>query len=409
MRFNRKTTLVGVALAVVAGAISAGVYLAKNSGTEPRPERGPGLVDAGQGETPPGRASDVIQSVTLADAQLASVKVEPASERLFAIEREAVGTIAFNDDRSVQVYPPNQGKIIELFANLGDDVAKGKRLYTINSPDLVQAESSLIAAAGTLELNNHVLERARKLYETQGVAQKELQQAISDQQTAEGALRAARQSVGIFGKSEAEIDQIVARRKIDPVMVVHSPISGRITARNGAPGVLAQPGTPPAPFTVSDISTVWMVAFVAESDSPLFRVGQGVGARLMAFPGRLFGGRITTVGATLDPATHRLMVRSEIRDPRHELRPGMLATFTIVTGAPVHSVTLPASGVVREGDGTMTAWVTTNRRTFVKRTVKVGLLQDGFHQIVEGLKRGELVATEGGVFLSNMLNAPPAD
>ena len=398
MRSKKKFILVAAALAVLAGA--TGVHFGKRSAT----------VNAAQGRVPSAQSSDQDRkSVTLDDAQLKSIRIEPAGEHLFAVEREAVGSIAFNDDRSVQVYPPNQGKIIELFASLGDDVARGKKLYTINSPDLIQAESALIAAAGVLELNNHVLERARKLYETQGVAQKELQQAISDQQAADAAFKAARHNVSVFGKTEAEIDQVVAKRRIDPVMVVHSPISGRITARNAASGTLAQPGTPPAPFTVSDISTVWMVANVSESDSPLFRVGQGVKVKLMALPGRLFTGRITTVGATVDPATHRLMVRSEIRDPKHELRPGMLANFTIAAGAPVRSVAVPVASIVREGDGTMTAWVTTDRRTFAMRPVRVGLQEDGRTQILEGLKRGELVVAEGGVFLSNMLSAPPAD
>src|SRR5208283_1605889 len=258
--------------------------------------------NSGGSETPGDSRKDIIdpqtaKTVTLEDAQLKSVKVEPAGEHLFAIEQEAVGNIAFNDDRSVQVYPPNQGKIIELFADLGDNVAKGKTLYTIESPDLIQAESTLISAAGVLDLTTQALERARKLYETQGVAQKDLQQAISDQQTAEGALKAARHAVSIFGKTEAETDQIADQRRIDPVMVVSSPITGRITARNAAPGLLAQPGAPPAPFTVADISTLWMAAYVAESDSPLFHLGQEVKVKLMAFPGRLFKGKISTIGA----------------------------------------------------------------------------------------------------------------
>ena len=349
------------------------------------------------------------KTVTLKDDQLKSVKIEPAGEHLFAIEQEAVGSIDFNQDRSVQVYPPNQGKIIGLFANLGDEVAKGKTLYTIESPDLIQAESTLIAAAGVLDLTTQVLERARKLYETQGIALKDLEQAISDQQTAEGALKAARPSVSIFGKTEAEIDQIVARRRIDPVMVVPSPITGRITARNAQPGLLVQPGVPPAPYLVTDISTMWMLAYVAESDSPLFHVGQEVKVRLMAFPGRIFEGRISTLGATVDPNTHRLMVRSEIRDPGHDLRPGMLASFTIRTGDPVRSIAVPATSVVHEGDGTTTVWVTRDRHSFLQRPVKLGLQKGGWDQIAEGLQPGELVVTEGGVFLSSMLDAPPGD
>ena len=377
---------------------------------------GTGCNSAGS-ETPGDSRKDIIRStdplttktVTLEYSQQKSVKVEPAGEHLFMIEREAVGSIDFNQDRSVQVYPPNQGKVIELFANLGDEVAKGKTLYTIESPDLIQAESTFISAAGVLDLTTQVLERARKLYETQGIAQKDLQQAISDQQTAEGALKAARHAVSIFGKTEGEIDQILVKRRIDAVMVVPSPITGRITARNAAPGLLVQPGTPPAPYSVADISTMWMLAYVAESDSPLFHVGQEVKVKLMAFPGRVFEGKISTIGATVDPATHRLMVRSVIHDAKRELRPGMLAAFTIRTGDPVRSIAVPATCVVHEGDGTTTVWVTTDRHRFVRKSVQIGLFKDGWYQIVKGLQAGELTVTEGGVFLSSMLDAPPTD
>jgi len=403
MRIKRKPALIAAAVAFAALVFSVDMYLTKDSHGSPKP--GIDSTGTGGGDN---RATDA-QSVTLGDRQLASIKVEPVGQHLFTIEREAIGNIAFNDDKSVQVYPPNPGKIIELFHDLGDDVDKGERLYTIRSPDLIAAESTLIAAAGVLDLDNQVLERARKLYETQGVAQKELQQAISDQQSAEGSLKATRHAVSIFGKSDAEIDRMVVERRIDPVMVVASPITGRVTARNAAPGLLAQPGNPPAPYTVADISTMWMVANVIETDSPFFRVGQEVKVKLEAFPGRLFEGKISTVGANLDPNTHRLMVRSDVRDPRHQLRPGMLATFVITTAAPVQAVALPESAVVREGDGTMTAWVRSDRNRFTQRTLKLGLQKDGWYQVLEGLQTGEMVVTEGGVFLSNMLNAPAAD
>jgi len=395
MRLNRRTILVGAIAAAL--LVSTGIYLARNSGNPPRPERSAGEPSAVQ------TGALTAASVELNETQVKSVKIEPVGERTFAIQREAVGSIDFNQDMTVQVFSPYQGKIIGLFAKLGDEVAKGQKLYTIDSPDLGQAESTLIAAAGVLELTTRTLARAKKLYETEGISQKDLQQAVSDQQSAEGALRAARNAVRLFGKPEAEVDQIVAKRKIDPVMIVPSPISGRVTARNAAPGLLVQPGAVPAPYSVADISTMWMMAYVVESDSPLFHVGQEVKVKVMAYPGKVFEGKVSTIGAAVDPTTHRLLVRSEIRDPKHELRPGMFATFVISTGDSVRATAVPLDGVVREGDGTMTVWVTTDRRTFAKRTVKLGLQQDGYHQIVEGLQPGELVASEGALFLSNAL------
>jgi cobalt-zinc-cadmium efflux system membrane fusion protein len=352
---------------------------------------------SGAGE-PPSR-----DSVELSDSQLVSVKVEPAGERVFAIEKSAVGSIDFNQEMAVQVFTPYQGRIVGLFATVGDEVKKGQTLFTIDSPDLLQAESTLIAAAGVLEFTTRNLARLKQLYTTKAISQKDLEQAVSDQQTAEGNVRAGRDSVRLFGKSEAEIDSIIAKRMADPILVVPSPISGRITARNAAPGLYVQPGNAPAPFAVADVSTMWMLANVAETDSPDFKVGQEVKVRIMAFPSRVFDGRISTISSTVDPNTHRVWVRSEVADPQHELRAGMFATFVIRTADPVRAVAIPLDGVVREGDGTMTVWITADRRRFTKRTVRIGLQQDGYRQILEGLQPGELVATEGALFLSNAL------
>jgi membrane fusion protein, heavy metal efflux system len=342
-------------------------------------------------------------SVDLTDAQLTAVKVEPVEAREFPIDKEAVGSIDFNEDLAVQVFTPYPGRIISPFAEVGDDVKKGQTLFTIDSPDLLQAESTLIAAAGVLDLTTRNLARNRDLYTTHAVSQRDLEQTVSDQQTAEGNLRAARDAVRIFGKTDADIDKFVKERVADPSLIVRSPIDGRITARNAAPGLYVQPANPPAPFTVANIDTMWMLANVVETDSPAFRVGQQVQVRIDAFPGQVFDGTINTIGSTVDPNTRRVLVRSTIKDPRHELRSGMFANFIISVGTPVRSPAVPLAGVVRLGDGTQTVWVTADRRRFTQRTVKIAQARDGYRQITEGLKVGELVATTGAIFLSNML------
>jgi cobalt-zinc-cadmium efflux system membrane fusion protein len=148
---------------------------------------------------------------------------------------------------------------------------------------------------------------------------------------------------------------------------------------------------------------MWLIANVSEMDVPLLRVGQNVDVSVKALPGRVFHADISNIAATVDPNSHRIMVRSNIRDPDHELRPGMFATFLIRTGKTVRSAAVPDSGVVREGDGTMTVWVPMNQSRIVKREVKVGLQQDGRWQILEGLEPGEQVVKEGALFLSNAL------
>lgn len=379
------------------------VYWIWDSGGAPNSDVGATTSANAETTDVPPKASRDRDSIDLSDSQLVSVKVAAVEDHVFPIEREAVGSVDFNEEMTVRIFPPYQGRIISLFGSVGDDIIKGQTLFTIDSPDLLQAESTLIAAAGVLELDTRNLTRLRDLYATRAVSQHDLEQAESDQQTAQGNLRAGRNAVRLFGKTDADIDRIVADRNADSTLIVPSPIAGRITARNAAPGLFVQPGSETAPYTVADIDTMWMLANVAETDSPAFRVGQPVQVRLSAFPNRVFDGKITTIGASVDPNTRRVLVRSEVKDPQHELRAGMFANFVISVGTPMHSPAVPLDGVVREGDGTMTVWATADRRRFTRRTVRIGEQRDGYRQILNGVQVGELVATEGALFLSNAL------
>jgi membrane fusion protein, heavy metal efflux system len=340
-------------------------------------------------------------TVELSESQTKAIKVEPVSEHVFPQEQQAVGNIDFNQELLTQVFTPFQGRILKAFVSIGDTVKKDQTLFTIDSPDLVQAESTLIAAAGVLDLTSKNLDRQQNLFRQSAAAQKDYEQSISDQQSAEGAYKAARAAVKVFGKTEAEIDRIVAERKIDPALVVPSPITGLITSRTAAPGLFVQPGNPPPVYTVADTTTMWMLANVAEKDSPNLKVGQEVSVNVAPLPGRVFQGKIVTVGATVDPNTRRVLVRSEIADPNSDLRAGMFATFVITIAPPKHALAVSQDGVVREGDGTMTVWVTTDKKKFTKRIVKTGLVHQGFAEIREGLTPGELVATDGSLFIAN--------
>lgn len=404
MKTGTRTIAVGAVALASAASFIAGAYWAGG----PRAQSlaaftGDALAAADAPAAPAAAPAAPANMVDLLESQLARVKVEVVADRDFPLEKSAVGAIDFNEEMLTQVFTPYQGRIVELYARVGDEVRKGQALFTIDSPDLVQASSTLISAAAVLELTTRNLERMKNLTASHAASQKDLELATSDNRTAEGAYRAARDAVRTFGKSDDDIDRIVADRKVDRNLVVPSPIAGRVTARNAAPGLLVQPGNQPPPFVVADLSTMWMQANVAESDAPAFNVGQDLRVTVMAYPNRVFSGRVSTVGSTVDPMTRRLLVRSEIDDPKHELRSGMFANFVISTGAPMRSPALPLDGVVREGDGTMTVWVTADRRRFTMRAVKIGLVRDGYYQILEGLQPGELAATEGAVFLSNAL------
>jgi cobalt-zinc-cadmium efflux system membrane fusion protein len=258
-----------------------------------------------------------------------------------------------------------------------------------------------------------VATRQKLLYEAGAGAFKDLEQAASDflnaqadLKTAQGQVAAARNHLRApFGKSDAEITKIEETHQVDRVAEILAPIAGTVTARKVSPGQFVRMDNTDPMFSIGDLSSMWLIANVAESDIPLVKVGQEVAVNVLAYPGETFRARITYVGASVDPAVRRLTVRAEIPNPDGKLKPDMFASFRILTGAPTQSPSVPADAIVREGDGTLTVWVTTDRQRLVKRTVKVGLKQEGFAQILEGLQAGELVASESALFLGNVLTS----
>jgi cobalt-zinc-cadmium efflux system membrane fusion protein len=286
--------------------------------------------------------AQTVPTVELTEAQHNAIKVEPVGTYSFLIERSAVGSVAFDEDLPI-----------------------------------LQAESTLIGAAATFALTGKELVRLRGLGEANAIAQKDVDQATADHQSAAAALGAARDAVRALGKTDAQIHRIIATGRLDRDAV-------RSTDK-------------------------WVVANITESDSPLVRAAQAVTVKVAAYPGRVWFGRVARIYTTVDPDTHRMTARAQVSDPRNELRPGMLADVTVRIGGPVNSSAVPATALVREGDGTMIAWVTTDRHHFLQRPVKLGLQADGRYQVLEGLRPGELLVTDGGVFLSNLLEAPPSD
>jgi cobalt-zinc-cadmium efflux system membrane fusion protein len=282
-------------------------------------------------------------TVQLTSDQLNSIKIGTVGTHIFPVEKEAVGSVFFDED-----------------------------------PATVQAQSTLIAAAATEDVASNVLARARELYDTNGVSKAELEQDIAAEKTGAAALKAARDAVRALGETDDDIDQMIAAGRIEAAQGVH---------------------TPPK----------WAQANVAESDSPSIQVGQPVEVQVTAFPNRVFKGTVSKIYATVDSNTHRMAVRCEVDDPRNELRVGMLATVSIEVSKPVEATSIPSNGIVRQGDGTMTAWVTTDRRHFTQRIITTGMREDGEVQILDGLQPGESVVTDGAIFIDNMVNAPSDD
>lgn len=344
--------------------------------------------------------------VRIAPDQAAALDVGPAEQKVFSNVRQTLGNIDFNQDRTIPVYTTYQGRIGRVLVKAGDDVKAGQVLYTVNLPDIAQAASTLISTAGALRASNETLRRAQVLAQENSIPQKELGQNRSDQQAAEAAYNASRKTLGLFGLSAAEIAGIERDHRIDVEMPVKSPIAGRITARVAQIGLLVQPGTAPAPITVADMRTLWMVANVPESDFGLYRLGQPVSVRVQAWPGKTFSGTVSYVGDAVDANTRRLVVRANVVDNGHLLRPQMLAEFRVTVAAPDSSMALPEAAVVRESSGVTAVWIATpgdaTGPRFTRRTVTTGLSEGGTVQINSGLNTGERVVRKNALFLSNL-------
>lgn len=340
--------------------------------------------------------------IQLTKEQLPELNVGSIASQSFESRRDAIGIIDFNQDKAVQVFSPYQGRIGKMLVRAGDEVLREQVLYTVQIPDIASAASTLISTTGTLKVSNQTLQRAQALYETQSISLKELQQNTADQQAADAAYRAARKTLALFGLTEKDIEDIGVQRKVDTEMQVRSPFAGRVTARAGAVGQLVQPGTGTPPIVVADLQTLWMVASVPEAELAGYSIGQAVTVKVAAYPDMSFIGKVNYISDSADPATHRITVRAEVANSKRLLKPQMLANFNITVGAPVNSIAVPANAIAREGDGSISVWVTQDGSRFKRRDVKVGLFQNGMVQVIAGLNAGEKIARDKALFLSNL-------
>jgi cobalt-zinc-cadmium efflux system membrane fusion protein len=342
------------------------------------------------------------------------VQLETVSLKPFREEKSAPGKIAFNEDAMTPVFSFYTGRIVRLLAKPGDMVEPGSPLFEIDTPDLMQTEADLLAATSALAKANTALNLAHRsesrlhdLYLYKAVALKDWEQAQSDLHNAENDVRAAeavlaatRGRLRVLGKSDIEITRLEGGKGIDRVARVASPIAGTVIARKVGPGQYVRPDNAEPLFVTADLTTMWMLANVAETDVPLIHVGQQTEVRVLAYHDAVFTARIEYIGAAVDATTHRINVRCVVDNRDQRLKPEMFATFRIVTNEAVQSLAVPVSALVREGE-TASVWVAQPEQGFVQRPVTVGLEQEGYTQILSGLQSGEHVAVEGSLFLSN--------
>ena len=354
-------------------------------------------------------------NIRVTQEQTRQIDIVPVELVLFRVQRPAIGQIAFNEDASTVVLSPFSGRVTRLIAKIGDDVKNGDPLFEIDSPEVVQAQTDLIAAVqglskakSQLALAKRVLDRQTSLLADRATAQRDVDAAQndyalvqSDLTTAEGTLTAARNRMRvIIGRNPEEIERVERERLINPLITVNAPIEGTIIARKVGPGQYVRSDAADPLYSIANLTTMWLKANVPENDISIVRVGQEIEVKVTALPDRTFKARIIAIGSTSDTATRRVVVRSEIPNPDRALRSEMFASFKIAIGEGGASPSVPVESVIREGE-LATVWVQHEPLLFQRRKVKLGLEQNGRLQILEGLATGEMVVGRGAIFVDN--------
>jgi membrane fusion protein, heavy metal efflux system len=396
--FGRQRLVVGIALLVLAGAGTYGFVHGMG------PNKGHSEVSS--------RARDGLQRYTPTPAEWASLSLQPVTERAFRAEYATEGKIAIDEDRSTPVFSPYTGRVIKLLARPGDSVVKGQPLFVIEAADTVQAQNDYITAMTSLNKAKSALDlaeiqdkRAKDLFEGKAVPLKDYQQsqttliqAQNDLRSSQTALEAARNKLRILGFSEDDITDFRAKGGINPEITIFAPIGGTVVQRKVGPGQYVNSGASDPVYVIGDLSTVWLLGFVRESDAAKVAVGQDVSFSVMALPGRTLTARITYVATAIDPATRRLLVRATIDNKDGALKPEMFANVTLYSPGDHPAVGVPKQALIYEGDQ-VRVWVAHDDKSIELRRIKTGLTNGDLVEVVGNLKPGEQIVTRGSLFI----------
>ena len=348
-------------------------------------------------------------------AQWASLGMEPVKQMTFRSEHMTEGKISINEDKATPIFPPYAGRVTRLMAKPGDMVERGQPLFYIEAADMIQAQNDFLAglaainrAKSRVTITEIIEKQNRTLYEGKAGALRDFQtatadlaQARADLRTAESALEAARNRLAILGKTAAEITAFQELGKISSETPIYAPLSGTVVQRKIGPGQYVSytsTGAVDPVFTIGDLSTVWLVAYVRESEAPKVRAGQQLDFTVLAYPKTTFKANVDHVAASLDPNIRRLIVRATIDNSKGQFKPEMFTSVTIYTDEGDSSLGVPRDAVIYEADNAR-VWVARADKTIEVRQIKTGITRGGMIQVVQGLQPGEVVVTKGSLFV----------
>ncbi|MGA2869384.1 MAG: efflux RND transporter periplasmic adaptor subunit, partial [Verrucomicrobiota bacterium] len=317
------------------------------------------------------------------------LKFDTARVEKIQSQLSAPAVVEADPQQYANIFPPLTGRLIRLHVQLGDTVTNGQLLASLQSPDFFAAQDNYVKAKSIEELTNRALKRQQELLENKIAAQKDVEQAMSDYESAKIDLDTAVEQLLAYGFNP-DTD------KFGQPMQVFSPLSGQVVEMASAHGEFRNDNTIPL-MTVADLSTVWVTASVHEKDLRFLTKGQEISASIAAYPGESFSGKVSFIGDLIDPDIRVAKVRIAFDNPDRRLKPGMFATVNFL-GFPQTQVTVPATAVVQSGNS---AFIFEQIKPWIlqPREVKVGTQQDDRLIITDGLEAGaSILAKEGVLF-----------
>src|SRR5664279_2522888 len=396
--FTGKRLVAGATLLVLAGAALYGLVH---------------ISGAGHGHSEMSSQSRKgLQRYAPTPAEWATLTIEPVTERTFRAETVTEGKVAVDEDRSTPVFSPYAGRVTKLMVRPGDSVKQGQPLFVIEAADTVQAQNDFITAMTALNKAKSALDlaqlqykRAKDLFEGKAVPLKDYQQAEATQIQAQNdlrstqtALEASRNKLRILGLTDEAIASFQDKGRINPETTIFSPIKGTVVQRKIGPGQYVNAGASDPVFVIGDLSTVWLTAFVRETDAATVSVGQEISFNVLALPGHSLTANINYVSAAIDPATRRLMVRATVDNKDGQLKPEMFANVTIFSAGDHPAIGVPKQALIYEGDQ-VRVWVAHEDKSIELRQIKPGLTNGDLVEIEGNLKPGEQIVTKGSLFI----------
>ncbi len=304
------------------------------------------------------------------------------------------GVVEPNAYKQVIVTPIAGGRVTRVLVELGQSVRRGQPMAEIFSPDLAEAETRFVSARAELDAHERELQRTQKLAEIGAASRQELEMLHAAHTAKLTALDSARARLELLGLSASSINSLGPGKDLSAITTVPAPIAGIVTERAANAGLNVD--TAAKLFTVVDLSTVWVVADVYETDVSHVRVGTPATVTTKAFPDLALSGRVSYIDAQVHPETRTVKVRVEVANAGQQLRLGMFADVTIETASDGSTTRIPRGAVQHVGDRTV-VYVADPQQPgrFIERGVRTGEGTGNDVMIVSGLQAGDRIVTDG--------------